>query len=115
MIIDLDKTITLATAAELLATRGERRPCLETLRRWANPKRGCRVNGVRLVLCTVRVGRDLLTTAEWVKAFDAERLRAGLRSEVPEATLPRSPSKRRQGHERATRTLEAAGIGGKRK
>lgn len=111
MTVDVSRMMTLGDAAKLLQGRGNKRPCLETMRRWANPKRGCRVAGNTVILCTVRVGRDLLTMKEWVEAFDAARIKAGIRAEIPEAALPRSPAKRKAAHRRAERVLDAAGIG----
>lgn len=70
-----DDYIGLADAARLLRGRGGKHPHVQTVRRWANAKRGCRsAPGVKpVVLRTVRVGSEVLTTAAWVREFEQAR------------------------------------------
>jgi hypothetical protein len=108
---DLKRAIGMAKAARLLRSRGGKAPNIETLRRWANPKKGCRptgADGPKLFLRTVRIGNELLTMPEWVEHFEAERIRQGERQPLP----PRPPSNRRRAAEsrEADRIFAAAGM-----
>lgn len=74
--------ISMSEAAELMRGRGGRKLNVETVRRWANPKRGCRPlgnEGPVLLLQTARVNGYLVTTREWVLDFESERVRLGMR------------------------------------
>jgi len=77
--VDLDALIGM-TAARLMRGRGGRAPSVETVRRWAGPKRGCYPQGrqgPQLVLMTIRMNGELLTLPEWVEAFEEARFRLG--------------------------------------
>lgn len=85
-----DGMMRLSQAAGLMRGRYGRRPAADTLRRWANPRKGCRpagADGPVIFLRVVRLGGELLTRAEWVAEFEAERLRMGMRVVSP----PRGP------------------------
>ena len=80
--IDLTDAIGLSTAAKRMRGRGGKAPSVETVRRWANPRRGCfpqGKGGPRLVLATIRMSGELLTLPEWVEAFERDRARLGRR------------------------------------
>lgn len=112
-IIDMDKAIGLADAAKLMRGRGGRAASVETLRRWANEKRGCRPQGPtgpQLVLQTIRLGGELLTTPEWVKAFEMERLRLGVRAGRTMPAPERSPAKRERAQKKARKKLQRIGV-----
>jgi hypothetical protein len=108
--IDLGQAIGLAEAARLMRGRGGKAPSVETVRRWANPKRGCwpqGKEGPQLILLTARVNGELLTTEAWVKAFEDRRLQLGMRQ--PPAPQGRPPSRRAAAHRRAEERLREAG------
>lgn len=87
---------------------------LEVVRRYANPKRGCRPLGKAgplLVLPAVRVGGELRTMPEWVRAFC--RARAVLLSR-PEAPAARPARGREAAARRAEEALDRAGVGRKK-
>lgn len=112
--IDLEADFDLATAIELTEAapllRGRSgNPHPDVLRRWANPKCGCQVGTLQLVLPTVKVGGRLLTMRRWVEAFERMRARLGQRS--PVASLPRTPKRRAAAQRRAEEELKRAGIG----
>lgn len=101
------KALTLAEASELLRGRGGKRPSLGTMRRWANPRRGCRVPGREepLVLTTVRWGQDILTLPEWVEAFAQARA-----ATPPVAPICRQPRTREAEVRSAAKRLDKAGV-----
>lgn len=74
---DLARAITIrdAVRAGLLNMKGKR-PSYQMAQRWANPNRGCWPaggNGPRLVLPTVKHGRERLLMPEWCEAWLRER------------------------------------------
>lgn len=74
---DEQRAITLRDAiqAGYLNVNG-RRPSLQVVQRWANPKRGCRpigLAGPAIVLPTVTMGKSRLLMPEWAQAFQRER------------------------------------------
>lgn len=102
--------IELTQAAKLMRGRGGRAPSIETLRRWANHKRGCRPLGElgpTIFLRVARVNGYLVTTAEWVQEFERQRLALGTR-EIP---LPTPSRTQRASVRRANEILDRAGIG----
>jgi hypothetical protein len=79
--IDLDRAISLNDARKLMRGRGGKRPALDTVRRWSNPRRGCYPlgkDGPRLLLRTIKFNGEVLTTAEWVRDFERRRVMAAL-------------------------------------
>lgn len=111
-VLDLSKAISLTEAAKLIRGKGGRPPSVVTLRRWANPRKGCYPQGAGgpcVVLHTVRVSGDILTTREWVEAFERARVKAGDRLASP----VRSPRAAKAAHRRAEAELDRKGIGGK--
>src|SRR5262245_64179217 len=108
--IPLAEQLSLAEAAKLMRGRGRRQhPAVETVRRWANPNRGCTAGSAKLVLRSVRIGGDVITCAAWVEEFERARMTAGRREQPPPPA--RTIRQRRLAHERAERNLDAAGIG----
>lgn len=107
--IDLSDAISLAQAAELLAVAGKR-PHIKTIYRWASPKRGyrCRRTGVCVVLQTVPLGNETLTTRKWVEAFRQAQLRAG---EVEQKKKEVTSRSRKASQRRATEFLDRQGVG----
>lgn len=73
---DLSRAITLrdAVRAGLLNLKGKR-PNVQVAQRWANPNRGwlASARGPRLVLPTVKHGRERLLMPEWCEAWMRER------------------------------------------
>ena len=64
---DERQALTMADAARLL--RGRRgNPAVAVLRRWASPKRGCRVGQLVLLFPAIKHGGQLLTMPAWVAA-----------------------------------------------
>jgi hypothetical protein len=106
---DAARQLSLTEAAKLLRGRGGKAPSVDTLRRWANPNRGCRVGELQLLLPTVRVGGEVLTMPEWVQAFAKMRARLGVRKVLPPVARP--ARQRAAAQRRATERLKAAGIG----
>ena len=114
--LDPNAPISMAQAAKMIRGRGNRSVNVETLRRWANPRRGCYPagpDGPQLLLKTVRISNELITRPVWVEAFEAERLRLGQREQLPPP--PREPSSRRRAAENrlADEILDRMGIGKK--
>ncbi len=103
------RALSLAEAAALLRGRGGKRPSLCTVRRWANPRRGCKVPGrpEPVILTTVRCGQDVLTLPEWVEAFS--RARVSSRPAQPPA-VERPPLARSVAARAAAARLDRAGI-----
>lgn len=101
---DLSQAITLIQAAALLRGRKGRRPHVTSVRRWCNPRRGYNGSGAKIVLRCVRVGGELLTTAEWVAEFERLRARAGVRE--PFELGVRSPAKFARDVRRANERLD---------
>lgn len=102
--------IGLADAVKLM--RGKVRgqpPHIQTVRRWANPRKGYRAVpwGDVAILQTVRLGGDICTTVEWVAAFEERRLRLGCLAVGQE----RPPTERQAAaaHKRAERSLDRRG------
>lgn len=111
---EASKAIGLTQAAKMM--RGRRgAPAVDTLRRWASPKRGWRAwpGGPVVFLRVVRLNGELVTTEAWVKAFEAERIRLGERR-PPEGPVIRSAGERRRGHQRAEAYLDQQGVRGPR-
>jgi hypothetical protein len=80
----LGQAIGLSEAARLVRGRGGRPACVETLRRWANPKRGCRPAGKcgpKLVLKTHKLNNEILTLPQWVREFEQDRAADGERGQ----------------------------------
>lgn len=105
------EALSLTEASKMLRGRGGKPAAIETIRRWANPNKGCRPagkDGPVLILHTVRVNGELLTRREWVEAFEAERLRLGDRQ--PTGPVSRTPAKRAAGHRRAEKLLDEMGV-----
>ena len=102
--------IELTQAAKLMRGRGGRAPSIETLRRWANHKRGCRPLGElgpTIFLRVARVNGYLVTREEWVREFERQRVAIGTR-EPPQEVPNRE---RRASIARANARLDRAGIG----
>lgn len=111
---NLTLAISLAIARTRMRGRGGKLPAIQTVRRWANPKRGCRPageHGPLIVLRTVKFSGEILTMPEWVAEFEAERVRLGTRENPP---LPRTSKERRRADEAAERRLNNARVGGDR-
>jgi len=108
--IDLDRAIGLSEAACMMRGRaGKKGVHVSSARRWADPSRGCPLaDGSRVVLATVKYGSALLTTPEWVEAFERARARAARPKAAP---LGRPPRSRAAGHRQAEAYLDARGIG----
>ncbi len=84
--LDIRRALTLRQVRDTyeLKGRGNRKLNLETLRRWANSKRGYRPagkNGPVLVLPTLLRGGEHLTLPEWVEWFlrEADHIRDSAR------------------------------------
>lgn len=115
--IDIDdfdraKAVSLTEAAKLMCGKGGKHPSVETLRRWANPERGCRPSGPdgdRIVLPTVRLGGELLTMPAWVEWFEQMRVRLGART-VIKPELPQTPGQRLRAQAQATARLDREGV-----
>jgi hypothetical protein len=110
---DLNDAIGLVEAAKLVRGRGGRRVCVDTLRRWASERRGCYPlgkAGPKVVLRTVRVNGELLTTRAWVEEFERERAGAGrLQGGGPSVQPPRERRAAQKRHEQAERDLDRMG------
>lgn len=93
---DPARAITLSAASLLVRGRGGMAACVSVLRRWANPKKGCRPRGADgpvLLFPAVKLGGHYYSLPEWVAKFEAERARLG--SGWPEVLpMPRHRSKR---------------------
>lgn len=88
---DLSRAIGLCQASQLMRGKSGQRPAVETVRRWANPKRGCYPagrSGPRLVLQTHKLNGEILTMPEWVAAFEADRVELSLRLIQPPSAVP---------------------------
>ncbi len=110
--IDVESTFDPAQALRLDEARKLLRgrkghPHPNVVRRWANPRRGCRIGGQVLVLPVVKVGGELLLMPAWCEAFERARARLGQR---PAADLPRTPKQRQRAWRAAEERLRAAGI-----
>jgi hypothetical protein len=110
---DISRLIGLTAARAMLRGRGGKSPSLETLRRWANPRRGWKApfpDAPRVILRTVRLNGELLTLPQWVEEFERERLRWGVRSPWP-PPAGRPEKRRARDQERDLAFLAANGIG----
>lgn len=75
---DLSRAIGLTAASKLMHGKGGRRLSVEAVRRWCNPKCGCRPagkDGPVLFLKTHKTNGEILTMPEWVEDFERERAR----------------------------------------
>lgn len=111
---DLAEAMGLAAARKLMRGRGGRPPAVQTVRRWANPARGCYPagkGGPRVVLQTRKVSGEVLTTAAWVEAFERERAVLGAREAPRELPRARSDRRRIRDLRLADEGLDAAGVG----
>lgn len=112
---DLSRAIGLSRAAPLMRGKGGRAPSVETVRRWANPARGCYpagAGGPHLVLRTHKLNGEILTMPEWVEAFELERVRLSDRQSAAAQPVERTSRKRQGEVKRAQARLDRAGIGG---
>lgn len=107
---DVKRCIGLKAAAALLRGRGGKPPSLDTVRRWANPRRGYRPRGnyagPPLVLATCRLGNDLVTLPEWVEEFERRRFQMGTTRVMP----TRTPRQAAAALRRAEEYLDAQGV-----
>jgi hypothetical protein len=106
---DVEKAIGLSEAAKMLRGRGGKRPHVETLRRWAT--RGCAAGKQKILLRSILLNGERLTTVEWVKSFDRARIVAGLDEEVVPV---QSARERTKSVERANAYLDRVGVGTKK-
>lgn len=116
--IDISRAIGLTEAAKLMRGRGGKSPSVETIRRWANPKKGCwpaGKEGPQLLLRTVRYNGELVTLPEWVQEFERLRVALGLREPLPPSERPRPMRSRMAAHRRAEEALDRMGEEIKRK
>lgn len=107
----METWITLTDAAKLMRGRAGRRPSIDSIRRWASVRKGCRPSGQEgpvVYLQVVRVNGELLTTAEWVHEFERERVRLGARERPP--FLGRTDRQRERAYKRACARLDAEGV-----
>lgn len=75
-------TITLTEAVKLLRGRYNRPVSIDTARRWASRKKGCRPagkDGPVLHLAVWKINGELRTTRAAVEEFERQRLRLGAR------------------------------------
>jgi hypothetical protein len=101
--------LSMAQASARMQGRAGKRPSLQTVRRWASPRRGCRPQGEDgpiLVLPVVKIGCELSTTAAWVDWFEEMRARMGQRARPPELAY-RTPRQAAAAHRRAAAELDA--------
>jgi hypothetical protein len=108
-----EDALTLRQARDRFDFRGKgNRPLnLETLRRWANPKRGHRPAGDRgptLIFPSVILYGEHLTKAEWVEWFLAESAR--IRDAAREVVVPETDAQRDRRNERNKRELRREGM-----
>lgn len=113
--LDLTRAISLTEAAKLMRGRGGKRPSVETVRRWANPKKGCwpqgRGEGRRqLLLRVVRLNGEMLTSETWVRDFELARARLGARPQPDPRLQLRTPRQREAAQRRARERLARDGI-----
>ena len=95
-----------------LAMRG-RRPSLQIIQRWANPKRGYAPigrEGPVLVLPTVISGREKLTMPEWVDWFIAERRRI-IVEHTRKLVVPATDTEVARNAARAMERMQKRGVG----
>lgn len=116
---DFSKAIGLVDATKLMRGKGGRAPAVETVRRWANARKGCHPagpKGPRIVLPTRKVNGEVLVMPQWVEEFETRRAalgeQRGQEDAKPEPIVyPMQSSKQaRRAHEAAERRLDAAGI-----
>lgn len=107
---DAERAPTLNEARKRI--RGRNGPiALEVARRWSNPRKGCRVRGVVIVLKAVLVSNRLLTMPEWVAEFNRARVEAGQRRQQSPPPLD-VPNRTRQAQiRRAEEYLNEKGVG----
>lgn len=106
---DPKTAIGLVAATKLVRGRKGKAVAVETLRRWSNPRKGCRPqgpDGPALILRTVKLNGECLTTAAWVEEFEAERARLGAR---PGGVRVRPGGPMVPGHAEAERRLRDKG------
>lgn len=109
----MSRAIGLTDAARLMRGRRGKNPAVETVRRWANPARGCYPSGQsgpQLVLRTHRVNGELLTLREWVEEFERARAALGARPVVVKLETERKGPKRQRAHDRAEAALDRQGV-----
>lgn len=93
-------SIDAGEARALLRQRGGKPACIEVVRRYANPKRGCKPlgeAGPKIVLPSVRVAGQLRFMPQWVKAFVAARAAATRRDLIARAVRKSLPHTGRAG------------------
>lgn len=109
--IDLDRAIGMGEAAKLIRGKGGKLGiALDTVRRWANPVKGCKTPGGTLVLAAVRWSNQLLTLPEWVRAFEDARSRACGLVVTGGHSAARPQRARKAAHRRAAEMLDRAGV-----
>lgn len=90
-------TIGDAAKSGVLDIRGKR-PNLQQVQRWANPRRGYQPigkDGPTLVLPTVKVGREYLTMPDWVQWFANARTAAFIERAKKFRTIAAAPTDRK--------------------
>jgi hypothetical protein len=104
-------SIDLTQARKLIRGRKGGDASLEVVRRYCNPKRGCRPlgeGGPVIVLAVVKVAGRLRTMPGWVREFCEARAAATARLPPPPTT--RSKRSRDAAYRRAEEALDRAGV-----
>jgi hypothetical protein len=109
---NLAEAISLTDASHLMRGRGGKGPAVETVRKWCNPRRGCfpaGKDGPRLVMRSLKINGEVVTTRAWVAEFERERVRLGARQVAEVLPIP-TPKQRKKQQERNAKALDEAGI-----
>lgn len=115
-ILDLDQTkaLTLRDLRKQMRGRGGRQIALDTLRRWASPKRGYRPagpEGEAVQLPTVHLHGEHMTMQTWIDWFnlECESVREAARKTIP-LKAPPSESRSAKAAAAATKRLRERGF-----
>lgn len=107
-----EQALSLRDAAALIRGRGGRPGNLCVLRRFANPKVGCRpagASGPCIILPTTYYAGCRMLMKQWATAFEEARRRIGSGATLPQH---RQPTARQQSaaHQRAVEELQRRGV-----
>ncbi len=109
----MNSAIGMSQAAKLIRGKGGKHCSVRVLYRWSNPNKGYRPRGMQtapaVVLQTVIVNGERLTTKQWVEEFERARVAAPRPRKVPASEKTRSKRSFDAAQKRAGKTLDAMG------
>jgi hypothetical protein len=111
--VDLKDTVGMQDAAKLIRGKGGKHCSVRVLYRWSNPDKGyrprMRPDVPAVILQTVIVNGERLTTKQWIEEFERARVAAGVPRKIPASERTRSKRSFDAAQKRAGKTLDAMG------